>query len=389
MKSPAKTILVIGGGKMGGSIIQLFIESSRDEIIWLARNESQAAKLRKKLKRIKKVIGFNSDDVSRVSIDTNPEVICQADYIIETVIEDVNVKKQIFELCLEYANENAILITNSSSYIPYDITDDIKILHRMAGVHFFYPVSGTSLVEVITHSDIDEDAAIELRRFCDSYKLRTIWQDRNNAFMINMFIMHMASEALRLSLTVGLIKSNYLSQSQLFPYGVLALFDAIGLPTIWHAQVSYLKRNNFIKIGTSEKIIGLISDFIDNAKTNTPRLLSGDNFNIVDPSDSSYSELVKIEMSDVDAKDYLESVLINSCLIAIESELISLSDVEYALKYVYGAKVSLSSEIRRIGSDKIISLLLKGYEKTNESYLLPSKLIINNEFLDNQLKETA
>jgi 3-hydroxybutyryl-CoA dehydrogenase len=77
------------------------------------------------------------------------ETFADADLVVETVIEDANVKSELFGLIEPWCRDDAILATNTSSLPLRSLAGALKRPERFAGLHFLNPADRTAVVEVV------------------------------------------------------------------------------------------------------------------------------------------------------------------------------------------------------------------------------------------------
>jgi len=152
-------IAVLGSGTMGGQIAAHFANLGFDTMMFDTSEEalSKSIAMMKKLKPTP----FASASVSRLiktSTYDNLEALSSCDFIIESIVENLDIKKQLFKQISSHVNENAILVTNTSGLSIQKIAESSpeKLRSRIFGVHFFNPPRYMPLVELIRTSYSDE-----------------------------------------------------------------------------------------------------------------------------------------------------------------------------------------------------------------------------------------
>ncbi|MBM79546.1 MAG: hypothetical protein CMJ78_02995 [Planctomycetaceae bacterium] len=100
-----------------------------------------------KRKRLSKVEAMNALDHISPTIDYRG--LKNADIVIEAVIEDLDIKRQVFRELAEATGPETVLATNTSSLLVEDIARDIPHPERIVGLHFFNPPHKMPLIEVI------------------------------------------------------------------------------------------------------------------------------------------------------------------------------------------------------------------------------------------------
>ena len=152
-------IAVLGSGTMGGQIAAHFANLGFDTMMFDTSEEalSKSIAMMKKLKPTP----FASASVSRLiktSTYDNLDALSSCDFIIESIVENLDIKKQLFKQISPHVNDNAILVTNTSGLSIQKIAESSpeKLRSRIFGVHFFNPPRYMPLVELIRTSYSDE-----------------------------------------------------------------------------------------------------------------------------------------------------------------------------------------------------------------------------------------
>ena len=152
-------IAVLGSGTMGGQIAAHFANLGFDTMMFDTSEEalSKSITMMKKLKPTP----FASASISKLiktSTYDNLEALSSCDFIIESIVENLDIKKQLFKQISPHVNDNAILVTNTSGLSIQKIAESSpeKLRSRIFGVHFFNPPRYMPLVELIRTSYSDE-----------------------------------------------------------------------------------------------------------------------------------------------------------------------------------------------------------------------------------------
>ena len=152
-------IAILGSGTMGGQIAAHFANLGFDTMMFDTSEEalSKSIVMMKKLKPTP----FASASVSRLiktSTYDNLDALSSCDFIIESIVENLDIKKQLFKQISPHVNDNAILVTNTSGLSIQKIAESSpeKLRSRIFGVHFFNPPRYMPLVELIRTSYSDE-----------------------------------------------------------------------------------------------------------------------------------------------------------------------------------------------------------------------------------------
>jgi len=154
--SEIKTIGVVGAGTMGNGIAQMaaamgaqvIMRDIKDEFVQRGM-QSIDKFLSKGVARGKVTEEQKAEILGRITGTTEMKDLAQADFIIEAVIEDLDLKKSVFQELDEICRPEVILATNTSSMSITLIAAATKRPDKVVGMHFFNPVPLMKLVEVI------------------------------------------------------------------------------------------------------------------------------------------------------------------------------------------------------------------------------------------------
>jgi len=154
-----KHVAVIGSGRMGSQIAQLLsrvgkysvtIVDLSDDLINNALKSIEADLKRYFVDKGKMTEGEMKDILARISGTTSiAEAAKNADFVIEAVFENLELKKKVFAELDKNAPLHAILTSNTSGLSITEMAAATKRPEKVAGMHFFNPVAVMKLVEVV------------------------------------------------------------------------------------------------------------------------------------------------------------------------------------------------------------------------------------------------
>ena len=154
-----RKIAVLGSGTMGGQIAAHFANLGFDVVMFDTSEEA----LMKSLTMMKKLkpTPFASPSIAsliKTSTYENLDTLSKCDFIIESIVENIDIKKQLFLKIAPYVNDHAVLVTNTSGLSIQKIAEHSpeSLRSRIFGVHFFNPPRYLPLVELIRTSFSDE-----------------------------------------------------------------------------------------------------------------------------------------------------------------------------------------------------------------------------------------
>jgi 3-hydroxybutyryl-CoA dehydrogenase len=228
-------VLVVGAGQMGGGIAQVVAASGRRVSLYDAAPgavERGLETMRKSLTKLEEK-GGAPPDVVLARVEPVDDLVA-ADLMIEAVVEDAEVKEDVFRRGDRTLPPEAILASNTSSIPISSLAAATRRPERVIGMHFFNPVPVLELVEVVRGNETSGETAeaiIELAR--ELGKTPAVANDFPG-FVSNRILMPYINEAVY-ALQDGVADVEAIDTIARLgfahPMGPLALADLIGLDT--------------------------------------------------------------------------------------------------------------------------------------------------------------
>ena len=232
-----KKIGVLGAGTMGGGIA--YVMADKGFLVEMKDIDKKAVHLgmntayqlwQKQLKR-KKLTAFEFEKkMSFVGGSTSYERLKDMDLIIEAVVEDMKVKKQVIEESARQAPES-LMATNTSSLSVTEMAKAHLKPKNFVGMHFFNPVHKMPLVEIIRGKESSEESLQAVFQLAQKIGKTPIIVKDSFGFLVNRLLIPYMAEALYL-LEEGMAVDtldHYYTHHFGMPMGPLRLLDEIGL----------------------------------------------------------------------------------------------------------------------------------------------------------------
>ncbi len=207
MSSPrqVRTLAVIGAGNMGSGIAQKAATEGFPVILL----DLDDAKVAKGLAIIEKTLAdgvtrkiFRPDDAKaireRITGTADWTKLSAADLVIEAVFEDFDVKKKVFERLEASCRSDAILATNTSSFLVTDLAKDMKRPERMVGLHYFYHPAKNRLVEVVPGEATSPEVTAAAWTVQEMMGKTPIHSADASGFIVNRYFVPWLNESVRL-----------------------------------------------------------------------------------------------------------------------------------------------------------------------------------------------
>ncbi|MCX5813317.1 MAG: 3-hydroxyacyl-CoA dehydrogenase family protein [Proteobacteria bacterium] len=247
-----KTIGVLGAGTMGNGIAQIAAQAGYDVVM----RDIDDKFVEKGLKSIDKFLAKSVEKgkitaevkdavMGKIKGTTRMEDLKGADYVVEVVFEDMDLKKKMFSELNELTREDVILATNTSSMSITEIANATTRPDKVVGMHFFNPVPLMRLVEVIRgHYTSDETIAVSLD-LARTLKKEPIEVKKDiPCFVVNRLMMPHFVEAMWL-LQEGIASAEDIDKAAKlglnYPMGPFELMDLTGIDIAYHV-VEYLHK---------------------------------------------------------------------------------------------------------------------------------------------------
>jgi 3-hydroxybutyryl-CoA dehydrogenase len=238
---PITTVGVVGSGIMGTGIAEVAAAAGY-RVVARGRSEQSAQSvlsgvrrsLDRQIERGRRTEAERDEILSRITVTTELKDLAPADLVIESVVEDLGIKLELFEELDALCQQHAILATNTSTLPVVDIGMVTGRPQQVCGIHFFNPAPAMSLVEVVrplTASAETISTAVEFARSCG--KEPVVVEDRAG-FIVNALLFPYLNNA------VHLLERRVATKEDIdaamvggcgFPMGPFALLDLVGLDT--------------------------------------------------------------------------------------------------------------------------------------------------------------
>ncbi len=185
------------------------------------------------------------------------------DLIIESVVEDLDVKKEIFPQIEAACSDDTVLCTNTSVLSIAQIAETLRKNDRVVGLHFFHPVKFSQIVEIIPTSTTSLEsiqAASALAAGMGKKVLKV--KDSPGFFFNRIMITNLAEAYLALESGAGTITQiDEMFRKSDFIIGPLSSSDVTGLDVIYHS-LSYIAEN----LPERFTVPRLITDMLDKGR---------------------------------------------------------------------------------------------------------------------------
>ena len=233
---------VLGCGLMGSGIAQVCATAgyeTRVREVTVALAERGVDAISRQLTRAveKEKISPSDRDLvmSRISATTDLTDLAACDLVIEAVVEDLQVKNELWKELEEVCRDEVIFASNTSSLTIAEMAAATKRPDRLIGLHFFNPVPVMQLVEVVRTIATDPQVFATAMEFARSLGKEPIECRDRSGFVVNLLLVPFMMDAIR-ALEQGVASIEDIDRGMRLgtghPMGPLTLCDFVGLDTL-------------------------------------------------------------------------------------------------------------------------------------------------------------
>ncbi|MCZ7529836.1 MAG: 3-hydroxybutyryl-CoA dehydrogenase [Acidimicrobiia bacterium] len=236
-----KRVGVVGSGIMGSGIVEVAAKAGY-EVVLRSRAQETAdgtvAKLEKSLTRQVEKEKIDEAEktavLDRVIAVSDLNELSDCDLVIESVIEDLATKRQLFDDLDRVCSDSAILATNTSTLPVVEMAMQTGNPERVCGIHFFNPAPMMPLVEIVAAITTSTETVDDARAFVEACGKSPVAVKDQAGFIVNALLFPYLNNAVRM-LDSGLATRDDIDTAMKggcnFPMGPLELLDLVGLDT--------------------------------------------------------------------------------------------------------------------------------------------------------------
>jgi 3-hydroxybutyryl-CoA dehydrogenase len=228
-------VLVVGAGQMGGGIAQVVAASARRVSLHDAAPGAVDRGLETMRKSLAKLAEKGGPQPDEVLARIEPvEDLVPADLMIEAVVEDADVKEDVFRRADVTLPPEAVLASNTSSIPITSLAAATKRADKVIGMHFFNPVPVLELIEIVRGRETSDETAEAITELARELGKTPAVANDFPGFVSNRILMPYINEAVY-ALQDGVAEAEAIDTIAKLgfahPMGPLALADLIGLDT--------------------------------------------------------------------------------------------------------------------------------------------------------------
>jgi len=426
-----KNVVVIGSGTMGSGIAAHLCNANIPVTLLDLKTEI-SEKAREQIHKSRPPLLIDKSKINNIkvgNISDDFDVVKEADWVVEAVVERIDIKHQIYEKIFKSRKDGAIVSSNTSS-IPIKVLSEHLTNEQKKDfciTHFFNPVRYMGLLEIVKNENNDLNKINQLKKFCEvELGKGAIVCNDTPGFLgnrVGVYAMQTAmTEAFKMKLSIEEADAIFGRPMGIPKTGVFGLYDLIGIDLMADVLKSFIKElpksDEFHEVA---KEIPLVKKLIETGytgrkgkggfyrinKTGSTKVMEAIN---LETGDYSVSKKIHIKSDKVDLKglinrkdkygDYAWSVL--SKIIKYASSLVpgitkEFNDIDEAMRLGFNwakgpfemlEEIGVSNFFDKVDDFKGNNFLENLYKTKNENFYGERQKYTNIETLG-KVKKTA
>ena len=272
-----KNVVVIGSGTMGSGIAAQICNANIPVTLLDLKTEI-SEKARERIYKSRPPLLIDKTKIENIkvgNINDDFDVVKKADWVVEAVVERIDIKHNIYEKIFKNRKQGAIVSSNTSS-IPIKILSEKLSQEEKKDfciTHFFNPVRYMGLLEIVKNENNDLDKINSLKKFCEiELGKGAIVCNDSPGFLgnrIGVYAMQVAmTEAFKMKLSIEEADAVFGRPMGIPKTGVFGLYDLIGIDLMSDVLKSFIKElsaNDPFQVVAKE--IPLVTNLIERGYT--------------------------------------------------------------------------------------------------------------------------
>jgi 3-hydroxybutyryl-CoA dehydrogenase len=241
-----RNVGVVGLGTMGAGIAQLSVQAGFETIgreVSAELGERGRVTIERYLARgVEKgrvSEGERDTALARLTLTTELADLADCDLVIEAVLEELDLKREVFAELDRIARPDAVLATNTSALSVSEIAEATARPERVVGMHFFNPAPVLPLVEIVRASKSSDEAVDAAYTWAERAGKQPVRCNDTPGFIVNRILIPLLNDCVRV-LDEADARPDEMDKAMTngagWPMGPCALIDLIGVDVHVHAS---------------------------------------------------------------------------------------------------------------------------------------------------------
>ena len=237
---------IVGLGTMGAGIAQIAVTAGH-ETVGREVSEELAERGRSTIEHFlgravekgKLDAAERNAALGRLTLTTDLADLADCDLVIEAVLEELELKRDVFAELDRITRPEAVLATNASALSVTEIAEATEHPERVVGMHFFNPAPVLPLVEIVRTATSSDEAVQTAYDWAEQAGKRPVRCNDTPGFIVNRILIPLLNDCVRVLDEAGVTPEDLdtaMTNGAGWPMGPCALVDLIGIDVHVHAS---------------------------------------------------------------------------------------------------------------------------------------------------------
>jgi 3-hydroxybutyryl-CoA dehydrogenase len=261
---------VVGLGTMGAGIAQLSVQSGFDTVGREVSDElAQRGRatidryLTRGVEKGRLSQAERDAALGRLTLTTELADLADCDLVIEAVLEELDLKRQVFAELDRVTRADAVLATNTSALSVSEIAEAATRPQRVVGMHFFNPAPVLPLVEIVRARESSDEAFDAAYGWAERAGKQPVRCNDTPGFVVNRILIPLLNDCVRV-LDEADVSPEEMDKAMTngagWPMGPCALIDLIGVDVHVHASEALHGKLGEDRMAPPERLVRMRQD---------------------------------------------------------------------------------------------------------------------------------
>jgi 3-hydroxybutyryl-CoA dehydrogenase len=198
--------------------------------------------------------------LGRLTVTTELADLADCDLVVEAVLEELPLKREVFAELDRITPSNAILATNTSALSVGEIAEATERPERVVGMHFFNPAPVLPLVEIVRTSRSSDDAVRAAYEWAETAGKQPVKCNDTPGFIVNRILIPLLNDCVRVLDEAGVTPEDLdkaMTNGAGWPMGPCALVDLVGIDVHVHASEALYDKLREERMRAPERLLEL------------------------------------------------------------------------------------------------------------------------------------
>jgi 3-hydroxybutyryl-CoA dehydrogenase len=256
---------VVGLGTMGAGIAQISVQSGFDTVGREVSHElaergrgTIERYLRRGVEKGRMSEAERDAALGRLTLTTELADLAECDLVIEAVLEELDLKREVFAELDRVTRSDAVLATNTSALSVSEIAETTDHPQRVVGMHFFNPAPVLPLVEIVRGRESSDEAVEVAYRWAEGTGKQPVRCNDTPGFIVNRILIPLLNDCVHV-LDEADVQPEEMDKAMTngagWPMGPCALIDLIGVDVHVHASEALYGKLGQARMAPPERLV--------------------------------------------------------------------------------------------------------------------------------------